>query len=444
MNEKEFNRWIIVVGALLIQLALGSIYAFSIFTSALSKYTGHASTSLPILGIFATGLAFFAITMIPAGRMQDKYGPKYVATLGAIIYGLGYLITFMVTSDKNYYSAATLAGIYFGYGVVGGVGIGLGYVCPIAAAVKWFPDKKGLVSGIAVAGFGAGAFIFTQLGSYIINGFTRAESTTYPGLSLSFLVLGIIFLAMTFIGAQMLRNPPEGWKPKGWEQKAPAKAKAAAAGKNFTASEMIHTRQFALLWLMFMLSATAGLMMIGNVKNVSKFLSNPTNPVLGNPAMLVMAEAALIAGILALLNGAGRVFWGGLSDKWGRSKALSMMLLVQTLVLYAMAMLLLVRPSNDMAQFASLATLAALIGFTFGGNFALFPATTADFFGTKHVGFNYGIVFTAYGVAGIAGALIPAMLAGTGKGFVWVFMAVGSASLLALLLSRTVTKPSDI
>ncbi len=415
-EEKTHNRWLPVVGALLVQLALGSVYAFSIFTGPLSDSTGYGSTSFQILGIFAIAIAVFAITTVFAGRLQDKKGPRVVATLGGLTYGAGYVFASFFTDN--------LAMLYLSYGVVGGLGLGLGYVCPLSAVVKWFPDKKGLVSGIAVAGFGAGAFIFTQIGKWIIE-------ASDDGLSNAFLYLGLAFIAMVVAGAQLLRNPPAGWVPKGYDPTS----KINGHGVDFEPREMVRTRAFVFLTIMFLLSATAGLMMIGNVKNVANYL-DPSK------TMLVVAQSQTIAGILALFNGAGRIGWGKVSDHLGRLKTMKLMFLVQALVLFAAAGFVALKPENEIVQFAGLTGIASAIGFTFGGNFALFPSTTADYFGTKNLGMNYGLVFTGYGAAGVVGSLIPAVLAGSGNGFVWVFVAVGIASLVTFAMAIVLKSPT--
>jgi len=414
-EEKTYNRWLPVVGALLVQLALGSVYAFSIFTGPLSENTGYGRTSFQILGIFGMAVAVFAITMIFAGRLQDRRGPRLVATLGGLVYGAGYIIASFFTDN--------LAMLYISYGVIGGIGLGLGYVCPLTAVVKWFPDKKGLVSGIAVAGFGAGAFIFTQVGKWIIQG-------SDDGLSNSFLYMGLIFTVMVVAGAQLLRNPPTGWMPKGYNPKS----KTNGQGLDFEPRETVRTRAFVLLTFMFLLSATAGLMMIGNVTNVATYL-DPSK------TMLVFAQAQTIAGILALFNGAGRIGWGKVSDHLGRIKTMKLMFMIQALVLFGAAGFVAVKPTDEVIQFIGLTAFASAIGFTFGGNFALFPSTTADYFGTKNLGMNYGLVFTGYGAAGVLGSLIPGLLAGSDNGFVWVFVAVGVASLVTFGMAMLLKAP---
>ena len=416
MSEKEaMNRWLPVAGALLIQLALGSVYAFSIFTGPLSETLGYSRTSFYILGIFATAIAVFAVTTIFAGRLQDKRGPRVVATLGGLVYGAGYVLASFFTEN--------IAMLYLSYGVIGGLGLGLGYVCPLAAVVKWFPDKKGLVSGIAVAGFGAGAFIFTQVGKYIIG-------ASDDGLSNSFLYLGLIFIVMAVAGAQILKNPPAGWLPRGFNPNSKNNGKTV----DFDWHEMVRTKSFVLLNLMFLLSATAGLMMIGNVSNLAAYL-DPTK------SMLVVAQAQTIAGILALFNGAGRIGWGKISDHLGRNKTMRLVFMIQALILFGAAAFVWARPTGEMVQFIGLTAFASAIGFTFGGNFALFPSATADYFGTKNLGVNYGLVFTGYGAAGILGSLIPGVLAGSGSGFMWVFIAVGTASLATFAMAVMIKPP---
>lgn len=409
------NRWIVVAGALMIQLSLGSLYAFSIFTSPLSDSLNYASTSFQILGIFAVAIAVFALTVVLAGRLQDRKGPRIIATVGGLVVGAGFLLASRSTEN--------IAMMYLSYGVVYGMGIGFGYVCPLSAAVKWFPDKKGLVSGIAVAGFGAGAFFFTQIGKVFIDDY---------GFRSALLYLGVILALMVVAGAQLLTNPPAGWSPKGF---APVVRTTGDRRKiDYSCQEMIRTKCFVFLWIMFALSATAGLMMISNVKNLSIYL-DPSK------TTMVVAEYQTIAGILALFNASGRIGWGKISDKIGRTSTMKLIFLIQAFVLFAAAGFFFVRPTGELIQFLGLTSFASLVGFTFGGNFALFPSTTADFYGTKNLGNNYGYVFTSYGFAGVLGALIPGILAGSQSGFVYVFVAVGIASLVAFGFATIARQP---
>jgi len=415
-EKKAMNRWVVVAGALMIQLALGSLYAFSIFTSELSSSLGYGAASFQILGIFAAAIAVFAVTVIFAGRLQDRKGPKVVATMGGLILGAGYMLSTFATEN--------IVIMYATFGVIGGIGIGFGYVCPLAAGVKWFPDKKGLVSGIAVAGFGAGAFVFTQVGKALIN--------TY-GLAEAFVYLGLIYMGMVVVGAQLLTNPPAGWMPKGYDPSSSDKNNGRKV--DYTQKEMMRTRSFVMLWIMFALSGTAGLMMISNVKNLAIYL-DPTS------TTMVVAEFQTIAGILALFNAAGRIGWGKLSDKLGRTSTLKLMFLIQSIILFGAAGFFALKPEGELVQFVGLTGLASLVGFTFGGNFALFPSTTSEYYGTKNFGNNYGYVFTSYGLAGVLGALIPGVLSGSQSGFVYVFVAIGIASMVAFGVALMTRPPA--
>lgn len=417
-EEKVMNRWIPVIGALLVQLALGSIYAWSVFNKPLAAELGEGAKSLAVLGIFATSLAGFGLFVMVGGKLQDKYGPMKITMLSAVVYAAGYMISSVSTES--------LALMYVGYTVLG-IGVGFGYGCPIACCLKWFPDKKGLVSGIAVAGFGAGTFVFAQVGKYFVD--------NSGGISAAYLYLGIIFFAMVFVGALFLINPPAGYCPKGWSP--PKMVAGSSEGKDIQWREMMGTRSFKLLWIMFVLSATCGLMMIGNIGNVSQNLediyadANPGfDPVAEN--VMVISQVATIVGILAVFNGAGRIAWGIISDKMGRTKAMRAMFLTQAIILFAAAAFIMSKPTDENVQFLGFTALASMSGFCFGGNFALFPPTTSDFFGTKYFGNNYGMVFTAYAMGGVIGGLIPGIITG---GFEYVFIAVGVGSLVAFALA---------
>jgi len=353
-------------------------------------YYGFSSSDTQL--IFAVGLAVFAFVMIFAGRWQDKQGPRLVAIVGGVILGLGYILAGAV-SGTNHLLMLIFIGIF------GGAGIGLGYVCPIAAGNKWFPDKKGLITGLAVAGFGAGALIFVKLAG------AWANLIYDVGVNQTFFIYGIIFAIAVIVGALFLSNPPKDWKPTGWEPLAVAK-KTGLSTYDFNYRQMLKTRQFYFLWITFILSAGAGLMVIGNLKNFGYFEGG-----------LTLAEAGTALAMLAIFNGLGRIVWGWLSDKIGRKLAINLMVLLQGLMLIGILFI---------GKTVSGLTLAACwIGFNFGGNFALFPAATADYFGLKNLGTNYGWVFTAYGVGGIFGPILA------GK----IYDITGSYSLAFIILA---------
>ncbi len=393
-SDTLYNRYLVVVGALIVQLCLGSIYAWSIFQTSLKVEPYELGTFESLLP-FAIGLATFAVVMIFAGKWQDKVGPRRVATTGGILLGLGYILSAGVTFFETD-PTLTLIWLVITYGLIGGAGIGLAYVCPIAALVKWFPDKKGLITGIAVAGFGAGALIFARVETAFINVIARDldGKILVSDISPALLICGLIYLVAVVLGAQLLRNPPKGWTPEGWQPPAP---KATGLGRDYEWREMLKVPQFWLLWSMFVLAATAGLMTLGILKT---FLQAANSTIDDN-------LAASIVGILALFNAGGRIFWGFVSDKINRAPTMIVMFALLAVAMFTFGF------QTDVLL---LTAIACVIGLCFGGNFALFPSTTADFFGTKNVGNNYGFVFSAYGVAGILGAIIPAVVIDAIKG----------------------------
>ncbi len=417
--QKVMNRWVVVIGAILIQLALGAIYAWSAFTTPLQGTAAAPSefafTKTQTQLIFSAGLAAFAVMTIIGGRLMKKYGPRTIALLGGIVLGLGYILGGLV--------GASFVGKLATIGIIGGAGIGLAYVVPIATGVKWFPDKKGLVSGIAVAGFGFGAFIwillanppsvlgFSGLISKTVIDAAHPFAYTVANVDMTFIIYGVLFLVLVVIGSLVMVNPPEGWKPAGWNPPAPAPGKAAFKG--FSPREMTRSPQFWMLWTMFIFGALAGLMVIGNVQNFAK---NPTDGFEGHGFTATQAADFAVLGAaicLPIFNGAGRIVWGQASDKIGRKNALVAMFIFQGIMMAAFFY----TTANEYMFYV----IAALIGFNFGGNFALFPAATADSFGANNVGINYGYVFTAYGIGGIAGPYLAGWVQDAGMAFTYAF-----------------------
>lgn len=403
------NRWVVVAGAILIQLCLGAIYAWSAFTSDLSRAVaegGYGFTVAQTQWIFSVGLATFAVVMVWAGRQQAKLGPRPIAMAGGVVLGLGYIL--------GGFLGNTFAGQLICIGVIGGAGIGLGYVVPIAVGVKWFPDKKGMITGLAVAGFGFGATLWVKLAGgfksilwivpFDYPGLLKTASFFgLPGVQSVFILYGAVFLVCVVVGSIVMQNPPAGWKPKGWNP--PAASVAASGVLELASGDMMRTVQFYMLWLIFMGSAMAGLMVIGCIKLFG------IDALQASGAVATAAEAGTVAGtamaLLAIFNGLGRIAWGTISDKTGRRAAILLMCALQGVMLLLFW--------NAGATELGLIIGACVIGFNFGGNFALFPAATADFFGNKNVGINYGWVFLAYGVAGIAGPQIAGRFADAAK-----------------------------
>lgn len=379
-GEKTFNRWLVVLGALLIQVSLGAVYIYSVFKPGLgAKFPSWSPTDLALPAQLI--LAFFALSTIFAGRIQDKIGPRIVASTGGILLGAG-LIVASYASDLTMFT--------LGFSVLGGIGIGTAYVCPIATCVKWFPDKRGLITGLAVAGFGAGALVFTPVAKSFIAS---------QGIMPTFMYLGIIFLVAVVLGAQLMVVPPPGYKPAGWNPPAPAAGGASAASGDFTWQQMIARPQFWLLWLSYFAGCTAGLMIIMNVTNIWQSPSlleiAKTMPAVPKDIFKQVADAGATAVmIVAVLNALGRIAWGKISDAIGRKKTLYAMFLIAGVIMLFM---------NSFTTYPLFLFGVATVGFCFGGFLALYPAVTADYFGTKNVGVNYGWMFTAYGAGGLFG-----------------------------------------
>ncbi len=387
-DQKVLNRWVVVVGAILIQLCLGAIYAWSVFTKHLTLPVadgGYGFTAKQAAWVFSAGLATFAVFTIIGGRLQKKYGPRPVAIAGGFVLGLGYIL-------GGFLGGSFATQLLF-IGIVGGAGIGLAYVVPIAVGVKWFPDKKGMITGLAVAGFGFGATLWVKLAGSWFGGLLNTTSLfELPGVQSVFFIYGIAFAALVLLGSIVMVNPPAGWKPEGWEPPADTGAQATGA-VDLTSGEMLRTPQYFMLWLMFIGSALAGLMVIYCIRLFGIDALQSGGVASDYKTAGVMAGTAMAW--YAILNGLGRIVWGTVSDKIGRKWALIMMCTLQGVI-----MLLFFKMGQSGI---GLIIGACIIGFNFGGNFALFPAATADYFGNKNVGTNYGWVFMAYGIAGIAG-----------------------------------------
>jgi OFA family oxalate/formate antiporter-like MFS transporter len=405
MDAREKAGWIVVSGGILINLMLGVTYAWSVFAGPLADQYKWTQTEVQLA--FSVMLAFFALSMIPAGMLQDRKGPRIVALAGGALLGLGFIATGLFANSPLV--------LYVTYGILAGTGVGLAYCTPIASGVKWFEKKRGLVSGIIVFGFGFGSLLLAPLAKEFIVSY---------GIQNTFLMLGVIFAFVVGAGALLLKNPP------GQKSTASSNEKKEAGGR-----EILSTRQFWMLWLMFAFSAAAGLMVIGNLATFAK-LSFTT--VHGMEKEAAFSLAALAVGVLGVFNGAGRILAGWLSDRIGRTKTMLAFFGLQAALL---ATLVLASGFSPLALFVWM----ALIGLCFGSNFSLFPSATADFFGTKNMGVNYGLMFTAYGFGGILGPQIMAYVLDSAKAakgslavgdyflpFLLLAVLVGMAALISL------------
>lgn len=406
-EQKIRNRWIVVIGAILIQLALGSIYSWGTLTIFVSPYLNEVKEVT--VYVFGVGLLSFAVTMIFAGQLQQKVGPKKTAILGGVLIGIGVILSSFMT---------TFIGLLITYGIIFGAGIGFGYVSPIASASKWFPDKKGFINGIAVAGFGAGSFVF----NYVI----RALAQNIP---MTFIILGIIYLILIIGGAFTLSNPPEGWKPEGWTPPAPSK-KSGISGLEFERNQAIKLPQFWMLWATFILSAISGLMVIGSYASFAKTVDTGDNFIY----IIGTADFVLIGSLAALFNGAGRIFWGKMADLITYKKAMLLMFVIQSILMF-----IYFTTNIDAIYFL---IITCTIYFCFGGNFSLFPTATTDLFGSKNLSSNYGVLFTAYGIAGFIGAVGVNLFVTAFGSYLILFIVMAFMSVGAAILAYVIKPPT--
>ena len=423
------NRWIIVTGAILIQLALGAIYAWSVFTARLTNPSGvYAFSASQTAWVFSAGLSTFAIVMVLAGRILPRTGPRPLALAGGMMLGAGYVIGGLF--GETFWIQLLCIGI------VSGAGIGLAYVVPIAVCVKWFPDKKGLITGLAVAGFGFGATIWVKLAGSWFGGLLNTTAVFgLPGVQSVFVIYGVTFFLLVLLGSTVMVNPPEGYQPAGWTP-PDSEDGAQEGGSNFDAHDMLRTPQFYMLWSVFMFASIAGLMVIYCIK------------LFGIDALEYrgVADAGVITGTAmawyAIFNGLGRIAWGSISDRIGRKCTIVLMSCLQ-----GVAMLMTYHVFITFGMVNGFIFAAALIGFNYGGAFALFPAITADYFGNKNVGSNYGWMFTAYGVAGLAGPLLAGYFKDAAQGAaqpdVWMtpFLIAGAVCLLGAVIMSLTSRP---
>ncbi len=404
--ENSKKGWIVTFSGTGINLALGILYAWSVIKGGIPDSWGwsNADKALP----YSVACIVFALTMVPSGKLQDSIGPRWVATMGGILTGIGFIVA--------YFAGSSLLGFVIGFGVLGGAGFGFGYAATTPPAVKWFPPQKtGLIAGLVVAGFGLASVYIAPLATKLLSVYatTTPAGVVEKGVSLTMLTFGIGFLVVVCLLAQFISNPPAGYKPQ-----APAGAAAASHhyGKDFTAKEMMKTPQFYILWLMFFAGSAAGLTFISVAQD------------LGKKSLGELAFIAVV--ILSIGNASGRIIAGLISDKIGRQWTLFGAYMIQTcavITLYFMA----IKGYGGSSVALALVTVA-FIGANYGANLSLFPSAAKDFFGLKNYGMNYGLIFTSWGVAGLVMAWMNGYFKDMGKPYMSYYV------IIAILLTGAV------
>jgi len=399
-DRKEISRWWRVAGGLLMNLALGTLYAWSVFVAPLEARFGwkRADTSM----VFTIAVIVFALSFVVAGRIQDQFGPLWCSLVGGILVSLGFYLCAYTTS---------LSYLYVCFGVIGGLGNGFGYATPIPVMAKWFPDKRGLAVGLAVGGYGAGSAVFGPL----------AQLKLIPayGLPATFRILGVIFLVMTIAGALLLRNPPVGYRPDGW---SPEAVKSAGSEGDFTPGEMLRMPTFYLMWVGFALGCSAGLMVISQLVPFAKSVGIAAG---------ALSTMTLVVG--AFGNASGRILSGWVSDRLGRINVLRTMIgisMVAMPALYAAG-----------SQVALLYAAVFVVYWCYGTQISVNGVAASDFWGTKNAGVNYGILFTAWGVAGIIGPRIGGVLYDRYHNYQAAFYTAAVLAGVALLCELSARRP---
>jgi MFS transporter, OFA family, oxalate/formate antiporter len=395
------NRWGIAVAGVVMQVALGAVYAWSVFRVPLAKQSGWSIPEVTLtftISIFVLGIASFF-----GGLWLNREGPRIVALTGGFLYGTGvFLASF---SDHK------LWWLYLSYGVIGGIGLGLSYIVPVAVLVKWFPDRRGLITGVAVGGFGAGALITAPVATRLIQAVGVLETFAY---------LGVAYLILTVLPGLFMQNPPDGWSPPGW---SPTAAQASnRSAKDYSLGEALRTPQWWGLWLLLFLNTSAGISIISQ-----------ESPLFQDLAGASAVVAAGMVGIASIGNALGRVFWAWASDFITRRGAFLAMFLLQVLLFWIL-------PSSHTVSLLTGVTFLVLM--CYGGGFGTMPAFTADYFGSKNVGPIYGLMLTAWGFASAFGPLLIAYMRQASGSYHGALHTVAGVMAISLLLPVVVHPPS--
>ena len=399
-GEQVRSRLGIAAAAVVMQICLGAVYGWSVFVKPLIAAEHWQLTQVSLT--FTLAILFLGIGTVIGGLWQDRVGPRRVASVAGVIYGVGYLIAGLAARGHS------LWGLYIGYGVISGIGMGMGYITPVATLVKWFPDRRGLMTGVAVAGYGAGALIFSPI---------AARTIQSMGVPSTFWIFGIAYLILVVAAAQAYANPPVGWRPAGWE---PRSAVALSATKvDFSVSQAMRTWQFWLLWAMLFLNVSAGIMIISQASPMAQQMVSMT-PV----------AAAGMVGLISIFNGAGRVFWAWVSDLIGRAPVYFLLYAIQAVIFFSL-------PSvRNLTMFS---IMFAIIGLCYGGGFGTMPSFTADFFGARFMGGIYGWILLAWGVGAVPSPILIAHVrqnTGSYSPAIHVLAVVMVCSLVLPILSR--------
>ena len=400
------GRWGLVVAALLVQLSIGAVYAWSVFAKALASAANFHLSKVQASIPFEVTIGVIFIGTYIGGRIQDRRGPRAVAMAGGIIYSVGVIIASFATSSSLFWL------LVLGYGVIGGFGLGLAYIVPIAMLQKWFPDRRGLITGLAVGGFGFGAVLTSPVAQRLIHADPDQPTS-------AFLPLGIAYLLLCVVGAFFFKNPPEGYTVPGFVPKTTGRV--LDSGKDYSPAESLRTWQWYALTAILTLAVLAGISLISQAAASFADLAGYSS-----------LAAASAVGFLGLFNGGGRILWAAVSERIGRLTTFVIILAVE-----GVCLILLPHVHNAVLFFV----LAAAVYLCYGGAFGTMPATAGDFFGLKFAGAIYGLMLVAWSLGGIVGPLITAALIGPSKSYTTAYTVIGIIALVAIVLPLVTRMP---
>ncbi len=395
---KIYNRWIPVIAGIAIQLCLGTAYIWGVFQPQVVEL-GWAQTDAALTYSLLLGILTFG-SMI-GGKIQDKLSPRPVLIIGGLILAAGFFFAGFASPEKPWL-------LWLTYGVAGGFGMGMTYTTTIAVCQKWFPDKRGLITGIIVSALGFGGLVFTPVANALINS---------VGVLDTFKWFSLVFLAVTVICGLIIKNPPIDFAPVGWTP--PVKKADAPHVQDISPGQALKTPQYYMITLAMLLACTAGLMVI------------PFAKTLGLDQGLAPEVAVVGVMLITGFNSAGRLFWGWVSDKLGRKKTLILLMIIAAVAI----------PFAAIAPGYLVFVLIAVVGFSYGGFLGTFPALTADYFGIKNMGVNYGMVLLGFGVGAVASSYIAAYFKELSGGFLVPFLIASGAALVAALLTAFLKHP---
>ena len=403
MKKRPKNRWLIALSAVGIHISIGSVYAWSNFTNPLMNQFGWSASQVQLT--FSIAILFLGLSAAFFGSFVEKYGPRKAGLVAAIFFGTG------IIGSGFAVGASSLPMLYVFYGALGGIGLGIGYIAPVSTLVKWFPDRRGLATGLAIMGFGFAAAISSPIMEMLI---------TSVGIEKTFYFLGASYLVIMALSSLYLEKPEEGWMPAGFEEKLNSgKMENKVDLAQLTANEAVKTKRFYYLWLMLFINVTCGIAILSAAK-----------PLAIDSIGMTTVQAAALVGVLGIFNGLGRLGWAGISDYIGRPNTYTAFFVIQ-IALFA----LLPFTSNALL----FQVMLAVVYTCYGGGFASIPAYIADIFGTKQLGAIHGYILTAWAAAGLAGPMFAAYMkdqTGSYEGSLLFFAALFVVALIISIVIR--------